>query len=200
MLRRQIAAMAAVLSLCAVPVQAQLAITVSGGATVPLGGFDTGSNSFWTGTSTGWMGTLGLMQDVGGKGLGLGGDLYYGENPWAEFDGAKSKLGGALATARWRFGDAAKPNVFVVGNLGYMKHTRRSPSHVCANPCPADLVESSDDGLAYGAGAGIEIPRGRMTWYLLARYLAADISDAATGIAAPTVAPITIGVSFPLRK
>ncbi len=141
------------------------------------------------------------MQNVGGKGLGLGGDLYYGENPWAELDGAKSKLAGALATARWRFGDAAKPNVFVEGNLGYMKHTIRSPSSICvANSCAINLVESSEDGLAYGAGAGIELPRGRMTWYLLARYLAADISDAHTALAAPALAPLTIGVSFPLRK
>jgi hypothetical protein len=188
MLRRQMAAVAAVLSLCAVPAQAQLALSVSGGATVPLGDFDEYS-------STGWMGTLGLMTDIGGKGLGFGGHLYYGENPWAELDDAKSKLSGALATARWRFGDAAKANVFVVGNLGYMSHTISTPRATCANPCPIELVDSGDGGMAYGAGAGIELPRGRMKWYLLARYLAADINDATTALA-----PLTIGVSFPLRK
>jgi hypothetical protein len=180
MLRRQLTAMAVIVSLCAVPAQAQLALTISGGATVPLGDYDKYA-------STGWIGTVGLMKPVGEKGLGLGAHLFYGENPHSDIDGDKTALSGVLATVRWRFGDAKKPNVFVIGNVGYMDHSYKSEKF--------PNLEGSDDGLAYGAGAGIELPKGRMKWYLLARYLTADIENATTSLA-----PVTVGVSFPLGK
>ena len=180
MLRRQLTAMAVMVSLCAVPAQAQLMLNVSGGATVPLGDYDDL-------TSTGWIGTLGMSGAVGGKGISLGGHLYYGQNPVSKLDGDKIALSGILGSLRWRVGDAAKPGVFLVGNVGYMKEQYSSESF--------PNLESSDDGVAYGAGVGLELPRGRVKWWLLARYLTASIGDGNIDLA-----PITLGVSFPLGK
>lgn len=178
MLRRQLTAMAVVVSLCAAPAQAQLSLTVSGGATIPLGDYDDYS-------STGWIGTLGLIGPVGGKGLGLGGHIYYGQNPVSDLDEIKTTLSGLLGTVRWRFGDASKAGVFLDGNIGYMKAKVSSGYGLNS--------EASNDGVAYGAGVGIELPKGRMKWYLLAHYLSASIGDGNIDLA-----PITLGVSFPL--
>lgn len=179
MFRRQLTVMAVVVALSAAPLQAQLAVTMTGGATVPLGNFDKYA-------STGWIGTIGLMGSVGDKGLGVGGQLYYGNNPHSsEIDGDKSAISGVLGTLRWRIGDKSKPGVFLVGNLGYLKQV------ISSEKFPS--IEGSEDGLAYGAGAGLDLPRGRVTWFLVARYLNADFDDASTSLA-----PITLGVSIPL--
>ena len=180
MLRRQLTAMAVVVTFCAVPAQAQLMLNVSGGATIPLGDYDKYS-------STGWIGTLGLNKSVGSKGLSLGGHLYYGDNPYADLDEGKTTLSGILGSLRWRFGDGAKPGVFLVGNVGYMKAKFSSGD--------APNLETSEDGVAYGAGAGIEVPKGSMRWWLLARYLSASVGEANIDLA-----PLTLGVSFPLGK
>jgi len=179
MFRRQLTAIAIVGALSAAPLQAQLAVTVSGGATMPLGDYDKYA-------STGWIGTLGLLGSVGDKGIRVGAELFYGNNPHSsEVDGDKSVLTGMLGTLQWRIGDKSKAGVFLVGNLGYMKHK------ITSELFPS--IEGSDDGLAYGAGAGLVLPKGRATWYLIARYLTADIENATTSLA-----PLTLGVSFPL--
>lgn len=178
MLRRQLTAMAVVSLLCAIPAQAQLALTVAGGASVPMGDFGDYA-------STGWIGSIGLMTDVGQKGLGIGALWFYGDNSTSDIEGDKTSLTGFLGNLRFRFGDATRPGVFVLGSAGYLDRKYKSEL--------VSALEGSDNGFLYGGGVGIDLPRGRMTWYMQASWLSADIGDSSLQFS-----PITVGVAIGL--
>ncbi|MBL0171234.1 MAG: hypothetical protein IPP90_10970 [Gemmatimonadaceae bacterium] len=92
---------------------------------------------------------------------------------------------GLLGTVSYRLGDATKPGVSLIGNIGMLQHKYSSdkfPSY-----------DDSQSGLAYGGGAAFSIPRGNMNLYAVVRYLMANIDDETTAFV-----PIQVGVTIPL--
>ena len=178
MSRLLLTALCTVSLLGAEPAHAQVSLTASGGASFPTG-------EFADNAGTGWMASLGFMKGIGQQGVGLGGLALYGRNPHPVYDGDQTILAGLVGELRWRLGDATKPGVFVLGDVGILYREYSSAQ----NPAAKD----ADTGNGLGAGVGFEIPRGRATWYVVARYMSASIENAPVAFA-----PIMVGVSIPM--
>lgn len=177
--RRGMAAVAVLSAvLFASNVSAQVALTVAGGASLPMGDYGKYAN-------TGYVATVGLLVKTSKPGMSLGGQLLYGGNSHSDYDGDKTTLTGLLGTVNYRFGDAAKAGPFVVGNVGLLRHTYSSDKF------PDE--EGTSYGVAFGGGAGFAIPRGSMNLYAVARYLMASIDGETTAFV-----PIQVGVTIPL--
>lgn len=159
---------------------AQVTINVGAGGNFPMGNYGEYAN-------TGYVLSAGFLTPVGPKGVALGAQGLFAMNTHSTYDDDKTKLLGALATARYRFGDAATPGVFVVGNVGILRHQYSSDLFPSA--------ESVGTGVAFGGGAGIDIPRGWATFYAVARYLTASIDSATIAFV-----PVQVGVSVPLNR
>jgi hypothetical protein len=178
--RRGIAAIVTLVALMSTAslAQAQVNLTLAGGATFPTGDYGKYAN-------TGYIASAGLLFKVGTNGLSLGGQGFYGANSHSDFDGDKTTLSGVLGTVTYRLGDATKPGVFLTGNIGLLSHKYSSDKF------PSE--EGSSSGLAFGGGAGVAIPRGSMNFYVVARYLTASIDNETTSFI-----PVQAGVTIPL--
>lgn len=159
-------------------VSAQASLTFAGGATMPMG--DYGDYA-----KTGYMATAGVMVKTSKPRLSLGGHLLYGGNSHSDFEGDKTTLTGLLGTANYRLADASKPGLFLLANVGFLRHTYSSDKF------PSE--EGTSSGVAFGGGAGFSIPRGAMSLYATIRYLTASIDGESTAFV-----PIMAGVSVPL--
>lgn len=109
----------------------------------------------------------------------------YGSNSHSDYDGDKTNLTGVVATALYRFGDPTRPGLYVFGNLGMLRHAYSSEMF------PDE--EGSESGVAFGAGAGVSIPRGRLSLHAQAGFLTASMDGSSTAFI-----PIMVGVSIPL--
>ncbi|MEQ1692420.1 MAG: hypothetical protein ABMA00_14100 [Gemmatimonas sp.] len=179
-LRRGLATLVAIVALggSSQVAVAQAALTVSAGASLPMGDYGKYAN-------TGYLATVGLLFKVGEKGLSVGGQGLFGANSHSDYDGDKTTLMGALGSVVYRLGDATKPGVSLIGNVGMLQHKYSSDQF------PNE--EGSSSGVAYGGGAAFTVPRGRMSVYLAIRYLMASIENETTAFV-----PIQAGVTIPL--
>lgn len=174
----------AVLALCVAMVSvssrtdAQARITVAAGASIPTG--DYGEYA-----KTGYIGTAGVMFNVGEKGLSVGGVGVFGSNSHSDIDGDKTNLIGVLGSVSYRLGDAEKTGVFVLGNVGFLQHSYKSDMF------PSE--EGSSSGVAFGGGAGVHMPMGTKSLYVMARFITASIENETTSFI-----PVQVGVSFPI--
>lgn len=124
---------------------------------------------------------------VGDKGLSVGGVGLHGSNAHSDFDGDKTNLTGVLGSVAYRLGDPEKAGVFVIGNVGMLRHSYKSDRF------PSE--EGASSGVAFGGGAGIQVPKGSMSLYALVRFITASIDDATTAFI-----PVQVGVGIPLGK
>lgn len=136
-------------------------IFVGGGVTIPTGLYKSDD-----GAKTGWMATGGVGFPVGGKGLEIGAEGYFGSNKHSPPPaGDKTNLYGASGWAAWRFGKPAKPGVYLLGSAGALKHDFRSTTVPAAN--------GGNFEFAWSAGAGVDIPfGGSKSIYVESRYMA----------------------------
>ncbi|MCZ6915499.1 MAG: hypothetical protein O7I93_01875 [Gemmatimonadetes bacterium] len=72
----------------------------------------------------------------------------------------------AMGHIGYRFGDSARPGLYVYGGAGVLSHQFRSES------TPA--FEASQTQFAYTGAAGVDIPLGRATLWFEARYMGGD--------------------------
>ena len=81
----------------------------------------------------------------------------------------------------YRLGDPLRPGLFLIGSIGAIKHQYKSETF------PDE--EASETGLAFGAGAGVDMPLKTMKLFAIARYLTRDGTN---------FIPIQIGIAFPI--
>lgn len=115
-------------------------IYVSGGATFPTG--DYGDYA-----KTGWMGAAGMLFPVGGMGLALGAEGFYGQNNHSDVDGDKTSLYGGLGIVEYEFSAGGSVIPYVFGGLGLMVHKYSSDEF--------PEFEDSDSKFAYQFGGGV---------------------------------------------
>lgn len=147
---------------------AQGGVYFGGGATFPIGDFSSLDRA-----NTGWMAVGGGFASIGSKGLFLGGEGFYGSNSHGEYEGGtaqlsggggdsdKTNLYGAAGVVGYRFGNQAKPGVYVTGNLGFMVHQYS----------PATGEGGSDTGFLYGAAVGLDVPAGKVNLWVEGRLM-----------------------------
>jgi hypothetical protein len=168
----------AVLGTTAHAANGQPILSISAGATVPLG--DYGKYA-----KTGWMGSAGVLVPLSTSALRVGGHLLYGGNSHSDVDGDKTTLLGVLGSVVYRLGDVTKPGLYLMGNVGMLQHKYASDLFPAA--------EGSSSGVAFGGGAGFSIPMGRLNVHGSAGFLTASIDGESTAFV-----PIQAGVSIPL--
>ena len=173
-------ALTAVLGSVANTSQAQSLVTVAAGATIPTGDYGKYAN-------TGWTATAGVLFPVGRPGLMAGGHALFGSNSHSDLDGDKTNLLGVLGTVAYRFGDPTRPGVFVLGNVGMLRHSYSSDNF------PDD--EGSESGVAFGGAAGFSIPRDNMILHVSAGLLTASIEGSSTSFI-----PLQLGISIPFGQ
>jgi len=121
--------------------QAQTSIWVGGGATIP-------TSDFKEYAKTGWMAGAGFNVAIGENGLWVGASGSYGSNKHEGTSGDKTNLMSALGEVGYRVGDREKVGVFFFGNVGMMNHQY----------VPGTGSKESSWKLAYGGGAGVDVP------------------------------------------
>ncbi|MDP2470358.1 MAG: acyloxyacyl hydrolase [Candidatus Palauibacterales bacterium] len=134
-------------------------IYVSGGATFPTGDFGDYAN-------TGWMAAGGVLFGVGDSGLGVGGELFYGQNNHS-VEGvdlnSKTSPYGAMAIVDYSFGNGGI-DPYVFGGAGVMVHRYSAEG----------FDSESETKFGYQFGAGIGFPIGETTEiYAEGRYMGA---------------------------
>jgi hypothetical protein len=155
-----LATIGVLLMAAAVPSHAQGPILFfGGGVTIPLSDYKNVD-----GAKTGWMATAGFGVPVGGKGLMVGAEGYFGSNKHEEPPvGDKTNLYGASGFLTYRFGPTTKAGVYLIGSAGAMKHDYRSTAF------PND--QGGDFEFAWSGGAGVDIPVGaKSSIWLESRY------------------------------
>ncbi|MEN8198177.1 MAG: outer membrane beta-barrel protein [Pseudomonadota bacterium] len=153
-------AMAALLGF-AVPSQgnAQATLYISGGAAIPIGDFGEFSK-------TGWMAAGGVLFDAGPSGLGIGAEVFYGQNNHeADVFNSKTTPYGAMAIVDYAFGTAGGIRPYVFGGLGLLVHR-----------ISGDGFDSeSDSQFGYQFGGGVSFPIGGTTsLYGEGRYMGSE--------------------------
>lgn len=172
--------------------QAQAFLFLGGGATLPTGDFGKYAG-------TGWMLGGGVGFPVGDKGLMVGAEGFYGANshddytPGEFLDGQggssdRTDLYGAAGVVAYRFGDMAKPGLYVLGLAGLMVHKY----------VPATGSGDSSTGFLYGAGAGVEIPLSKVNLWFEGRWQAAGYSEG-NDSETTSLFGLFAGISIPLR-
>lgn len=163
------------LTLAARPAVAQsTSVTLGGGLTIPTG-------EYGDYAKTGWLTALGVTRSVGGKGMWVGGELVYGSNSHSDVVGDKTNLPGVLGNLGYRFGDDKKAGPYLFAAAGIMNHQYKSNQY----------ASESEWAFAYGLGAGVDIPAGKMALWVEARYLSRDGTN---------LIPLMVGVSIPVGK
>jgi opacity protein-like surface antigen len=142
--------------------QAQTTIYISGGAAIPTSDFGDFAN-------TGWMAAGGVLFDVGPSGLGVGAEVFYGQNSHKDefsfFENEKTTPYGAMAIVDYALGSGEGIQPYVFGGLGVLVHK-----------FSADNIESeSDSQFGYQVGGGVSFPIGATTsLYAEGRYMGAE--------------------------
>ncbi len=142
-------------------------IYVGGGATFPTGEFgDTDEASIdATGAKTGWLGMLGFTYDIGGGGLWVGAEGFYGQNSH-ETEGEKTNPYGGMALLGYGTGDGESLGVYFWGGGGLMVHKFSSDDTA--------VVGTSDSNFGYQFGAGLDFPlAGSTELFVEGRYMGA---------------------------
>ena len=152
-----IAAAAALTLALSAPAQAQgVNFFLGGGATIPVGDF----KEF---AKTGWMASAGVIYTMP-TGVFVFGELFYGENKH-EALGEKTNPYGGMANLGYRFGDQAKPGLYVYGGIGVLVHKFTGGTLV---------PTASSPNFAYDVATGVDIPLGGVTLWNGARYMGGD--------------------------
>lgn len=162
----------------ATPARAQSPfVFFGGGATIPVSLYKTEDLA-----KTGWMATAGVGVPVGGKGLTVGGEAYFGSNKH-DVATEKTNLYGAGGWLSYKFGDAAKAGPYLIASAGAMKHDFHST-------IPAD--NGGNFELAWSGGVGVDIPAGKsLSIWAETRYMQRGDTR---------FIPIFVGVSIPVGK
>jgi len=173
-LRAAVVGTAAILLSTAAQAQSAAWIWAGGGATVPVG--DYGDYA-----KTGWMAVAGVGVPIGGQGLSVGGEVLYGSNKHDDTSGDKTNLLGALAGLSYRVGDISKPGVYFMGLAGALNHQYK----------PGSTSASSDNEwkFAFGGGAGVDIPGGKVSIWVEGRILSRSDTK---------FIPIMAGIAIPI--
>ena len=135
---------------------AQVSIGIGGGASFPAG--DYGDYA-----KTGWIGSAGVTFAVGESGLGVGATGFYGSNNHSDVDGDKTNLLGGVASLNYAFATGGAATPYILGGLGFMKHSYKSDSF--------PSLEGSSSGLVFGGGAGVMFPLGSINGRVQGTYL-----------------------------
>jgi opacity protein-like surface antigen len=174
-----IAAVAA-LALSSASAQAQVSLGVGGGLTLPLGDFGDVAK-------TGWHGLANVGYEMP-SGLGLRGDLYYGQNSFdsdAVGNDGKFKLAGGLGNVTYTFKSAGSIHPYVLGSVGFMNFKTETDAGGSV----------SDTKIAFGGGAGVKFRAGTDSHiFVEGRYVTINTDGSNANII-----PITVGISFGLK-
>jgi len=166
--------------------QAQTTLYVSGGAAIPTGDFGTYAN-------TGWMAAAGVLFGIGESGLGVGGELFYGQNNHKSessfFDNEKTTPYGAMAIVDYSFSTGGGIEPYVFGGAGVLIHK-----------FSADNIESeSNSAFGYQFGAGVAFPIGATTsLYGEGRYIGSSSTGEGTDAGNTTYFGVLAGIAFQL--
>ena len=133
----------------AIPAQAQTTLYIAGGASFPTGDFGDIAK-------TGWMGAGGVLFNVGPQGLGVGAEIFYGQNTAKDevsslFD-VKTTPYGAMAIVDYAFGEPGGIMPYLFGGAGLLV-TRVS----------VEGESDSESDFGYQFGAGVAFPIGETT-------------------------------------
>jgi len=148
----------------AIPSQAhaQTTIYVSGGGSFPTGDFGDYAN-------TGWMAAGGVIFGIGESGLGVGAELFYGQNNHKDeasfYDNEKTSPYGAMAIVDYSFDTGGNIMPYVFGGAGLLVHR-----------FSADGIDSESDskfGYQFGAGLGFGIGETSQL-YVEGRYMGSE--------------------------
>lgn len=145
---------------------------LGGGVTVPSGEY----NDY---AQTGWLGNAGILFDIGEQGLWIAGEAMYGHNSHDDGTGDATNLYGAGGNIGYRFGDPTKIGPYIYGSAGLLVH------HY--SPGEAGIPSESENKLAYGGGAGFDIPMGGATVWIEGRYI---------GTGSTNILPLMVGITF----
>jgi hypothetical protein len=166
--------------------QAQAAAFVGVGPTVPIGDFNKDKSPSGEKGSVGGQVSVGLgygIQSV--PGLFVFGEGFFGINnhpqKFRETHTTKTYPYGAFGGLGYRIGDPARPGFYVLGYGGLLANHVRSTQFE-----PITKTQA-----AYGAGVGWEVPAGRVSWYIEARY---------TGSRDLSFFPVLTGVTIPFSQ
>ena len=153
-------------------------VFLGAGATIPMGDYDY--------ADPGWMLDAGVTFPINENGLYLFVDGMFGSNKHGDFDGDKTNLLGGFGGIEMVFAEPGEAGPFVFGQVGFLKHDYKSDH---------SEHETSDNGLAFGGGAGYSIPIGGLNGWVLGRYILGkfDGEDGNT-----TFLGVSAGVSIPL--
>lgn len=172
----KVAVTAFVLAAFAAPVAAQ-GLWIGAGASIPSGDYGDYAD-------TGWIVNLGAGMPVGTSGLGVGVELTYGQNSHSDVDGDSTNPISIMGGLGYNLGgEDSSISPYVFGMLGMMFHKYNSD----------EFEGSTDSGLGFGGGAGINFPLGGLEGYLEGRYLTASIDESTTAYIG-----ITAGVNIAL--
>jgi hypothetical protein len=152
---------------------AQATVFVAAGPTFPIG-------EYGDYAKTGWLAMAGFTVPVGPQGLSVGGNLVYGSNKHSDVAGDKTNLPGVFGFLQYRVGPGDKPGVYFYGQLGALNHQYKS-----ATPAAND----SEWGFAWGGGAGVDIPVGRVSLFVEASLIARDGTN---------LVPLVAGLAIPV--
>jgi hypothetical protein len=157
---------------------AQPSVHVGAALTVPWGDFGDYAN-------TGRLGVVGAIQPIGGAGVTLGGQAFYGQNTH-EVEGERTNLLGAVLMASWSFTRWSRAGPVVFGGAGVVSRRHRS------DPLPE--LNHNRSGMLLAGGLGYPFPLGRVSGFL-----AGAISQGFGGAESTMLIGVGAGVSFPLR-
>lgn len=140
-------ALAALLATSLVPSvsSAQVTLFFGAGPTFPMG-------EFGDYAKTGWQAIGGFSVPVGNKGLSVGSNLSLGSNKHSGIAGDKTNLFGGFGFLQYRFGNPARPGIYIYGEGGVLSHSYK--------PGSSTIPDETDWKPAVGAGAGVDIPVG----------------------------------------
>jgi hypothetical protein len=151
-----------------------------GGVTFPMG-------EYGDYAKTGWLANAGIGTTLGGKGLWIAADLFYGSNSHSDVDGDKTNLFIGLATLGYTFKPAAKVSPYVSGSLGILSHGYKSTSFPAA--------DGTSSGFAYGGAFGLIFKMGaKASFWIESRYLSASKDGETTSFV-----PVLVGISLDLK-
>lgn len=149
-----VAALAAV-SFCLPSQISAQGLFLGAGATFPTGDYDY--------ADTGWMFDAGVTFPINDNGLHVFADAMFGTNKHSDFEGDQTDLLGGFGGVEMVFAEPGEAGPFIFGQIGFLKHEYKSDDF--------PEYEGSENGLAFGGGAGYTLPIGGFNGWVIGRYL-----------------------------
>jgi hypothetical protein len=138
-----------VLALASSSASAQASVFFGGGATIPAGDFGDYAK-------TGWVGVAGITAEVGGRGVWLGGEGFFGSNKH-EGGSDKTNLYGVNGLLGYNFQTAGGVQPYVYTGAGILAHQYKPGSSTASSETESQFNWLGAGGIAIAASPRAQV-------------------------------------------